>query len=152
MASGINFGGFADLGGAVSDLFSAEGDAAEASAYTQAAKIAGQMAEVSQDSTRIQETQAQRQIFQVMGAQSAQVAGAGLASSGSSQALMRSSASQGALQKQLIQQNGDIQTAGYEAEESSYNGMASAAKAASSGGIFGGLLKGAGAVASIFGL
>jgi|ERR1700744_11962 len=147
---GINFGGFGQLGGAIGSLFGAAGDSAEAGSYTQAAQIAEQQAEVAKQATAIQETQAQRQIFQVIGGQEAQVAGAGLASSGSAQALLRSSASQGALQKQLIQQQGDITEAGYEAEAASYNGMASAAKSASSGGMFGGLLSGIGALASIF--
>lgn len=148
----IDFSGLGGLGGAVSTLFGAAGDAAEASAYGQAAKLASQNAQIAQESTAIQETQAQRQIFKVIGGQQAEVGGAGMLQSGSAQDLLRASASQGSLQKQLIQQQGAITAAGYQEEAAAYKGMQGAAKAASSGGIFGGLLQGAGAIASMFAL
>lgn len=143
MAGSIDFGG---LGGAVSGLFGAFGDFAEGKAYSTASQLALQNARITQESTNIQETQANRQIYKTLGAQSAEVGGANLSASGSALDLMRSSAQQGALTKQLIQAQGTITEQGFEAESAQYQGMASAANSAGAGGIFGSILKGVGAV------
>lgn len=148
-AGGLNFG---DLGGAVSSIFGGMGDLAEASSYKKAAQLATQNAAIAQESTRIQEAQANRNIFQTIGKQQAQVAGAGLAASGSAIDLLRSSQQQGELTRQLIGTQGLIQQQGFLQEANSYSGMASAAKAAGAGGILGGIMKGVGAVASVFAL
>jgi hypothetical protein len=143
---------FSDAGSSVSDLFGAAGDAAEASAYGKAAAIAGQNAEISKQSTAIQQSQASRQIYQSLGGINAAAAGNGLAEGGSAGAIYRSSAYQGALTKQLIGRQGLINENSFLAEQASYTGMQSAANAASAGGVFGGILKGAGAVASFAGI
>lgn len=146
---GMNFG---DLGGAVSSIFGGMGDLAEAKSYKKAADIATQNAAIANESTRIQEAQAGRNIFQTIGKQQAQVAGAGLAGSGSAIDLLRSSQQQGELTRQLIGTQGLIQQQGFLQEANAYTGMADAAKAAGAGGIFGGIMKGVGAVASVFAL
>lgn len=138
---------FTDLGGGISSLFGAAGDISEAKAYTQAATYAKQNEAITAASTRLQEAQASRKIFQTLGAQSAQVASAGFAASGSSLDLARSSIQQGSVQKQLIADQGLINENGFAEEASHYEGMASAAKKAAGGGILGGILKIAGAVA-----
>lgn len=143
----IDFGG---IGGAVSGLFGAAGDFAEAKSYTKAADLAAQNATISLESANIQRTQAQRQIFKTLGAQKAGVAGAGLAESGSALNLLQSSASQGALTKQLITNQGNITAQGFEQESAAYQGMASATQSAGVGGIFGSVLKGIGAVLPFF--
>jgi hypothetical protein len=148
----IDFSQLGGLGGAVSSLFGAAGDAAEGDAYGKAASLADENAKIAQESTAIQETQATRQIYKTIGGQEAQVAGAGFSSSGSAQDLLRSSASQGSLQKQLIQQQGAITAIGYEQEADAYKGMQSAANASAAGSGIGGLLSGIGSVAGIFGL
>lgn len=138
---GISAAGFSDLGGAVSSLFGAVGSFASAKGYKAAAGYAAQNAEIAAQSTAIQETQAQRKIYQTIGGQKADVAGAGLAASGSALDVMRDSAQQGSLTKQLIQNQGAINIAGYQEEAANYNAMASASKASGTGGILGGLLK-----------
>lgn len=135
----VNFG---DLGGAVSSIFGGIGDLSEASAYGKAANYAGQNAEIEQQSTAIQAMQAQRKITQTTGQEQAQVAGAGFANSGSSADLLRSSAEQGALTKNLIQEQGAITQNGYLEAQAQYQGMQGAAQAAAGGGILGGILKG----------
>lgn len=135
----LSAGGFADLGSAASSIFGAAGSAASAKGLSKAAVFAGQNAEIAAQSTRIQQTMAQRQITQTLGGQRADVAGSGLAASGSALDLMRDSAQQGALTKQLISAQGAISVNGYQAEQASYEAQASAAKASSAGG----LLKGA---------
>lgn len=137
----ISAAGFSDLGGAVSSLFGAVGSFASAKGYDAAAGYASQNAEIAAQSTQIQETQAQRKVYQTIGGQKADVAGAGLNASGSALDVIRSSAEQGSLTKQLIANQGAINVSGYEAEAANYSAMASASKAAGTGGILGGLLK-----------
>lgn len=130
-----------DAGGAVKDIFGGLGDMAEASAYKDAAKYAAQNAVITAASTRIQESQLARKVFQTVGAQSAQVASAGFASSGSSLDLARNSIAQGSLQKQLVADQGLINENGFKEESAKYTGMASAAKSSGIGGFIGGALK-----------
>lgn len=132
---------FSDLGGAVSDIFGGIGSIKAAGAYSKASDIELQNAAIARESTQIQETQAQRQIFQTIGAQQAAVGASGFASSGTAQDLLRSSVSQGALQKQVIQTQGNINVNSYEAQATAYQGQAAAAKAAAGGGFLGGVLK-----------
>jgi len=81
--------GYGSLFSAAGDLFGgfmgAQAAGASAQAYGQAAAITTQM-------TGIKELAANRQIFQTIGAGAAQAAGNGLTMSGSTAALMRSSA------------------------------------------------------------
>ena len=143
---------FSDAAGSVSDLFGAAGDSSEASAYGKAAEIAGQNAGIATQSTAIQQSQASRQIYQSLGGINAAAASNGLTTGGSAGDIYRSSAYQGALTKQLIGRQGLINENSFLAEQASYQGMQSAANSASAGGIFGGLLKGVGAIASVAGL
>ena len=139
--------GWADVGGAVNDLFGAAGDTSEGNAYGEAASYDKLNAQITQQATGIAETQAQRQLYQVQGGTQAQVGGAGFANSGSSMDILRSSAQQGALQKQLIQAQGQITSNGYEAEAQHYSAMQKAAYssstakgAAGAGNLIGGVL------------
>lgn len=140
--------GFSDLGGAVSDIFGAIGSFAQAKGYKAAAGYAASNAEITEQSTRIQEYQQQRTLEKTLGGQQSDVAGAGLAASGSALDLFRDSAQQGSLTKQLIANQGAINVQGYKAEAASYSAQASAASAAGKGGILSGIIKGVSAVAS----
>lgn len=138
---------FGDIGGAASDIFAgfgaqtqanlkakslgiqAQGELAEGQEYDLAAGFAQQNAAFTKQSTAIQEAQQQRQTTLQLGAQRADVAGAGLAASGSALDLMRNSASQGALSQAVLGQQGLITEAGYEEQAQSYQTMSSAAKA-----------------------
>jgi hypothetical protein len=143
----VSQAGFADLGGAVKDLFGGIGEFESAKGYSAAAGFATQNAEIAAQSTQIQEVQAQRKIYQTLGGQQADIAGAGLAKSGNALDIMRDSAQQGSLTKQLIANQGAINVAGYEEEASNYSAMASAAKSSGTGSIIGGVIS---AAASIF--
>jgi hypothetical protein len=143
----ISAGLFDNLGGAVSDLFGGLGDLAEASAYGKASQLAGENAQIAAASGRIQQVQAQRQIYQSIGGTRADVAGAGLAMSGSALDIIRSSQQQGALTRALIANQTSINVHGYEEEAASYQAMSSAAKMAGAGGFLGSLLKVGAAVA-----
>lgn len=129
------------LGGAVSDLFGASGSSAAASSYDQAAQIAAQNEKLSEQQTNIQETQAARQIYQTIGTQQTQVAGAGFASSGSALDLLKSSQSQGALTKAMIREEGDIQANSYAEQAGLYKGLAGAASATSTAQTIGGIIQ-----------
>ena len=143
--------GLQGFGGAVQSVFGALGDQSEASAYRTAASIASGNAQITATSTAIQEAQAQRKLFQVSGAQQAEVAGAGFSASGSSADIFRNTATQGALNKELLYMQGRITENSYEAQAASYTSMA---KAASGSGILGaitGVAKAGLGVASAFG-
>ena len=178
---GFSFGGFspklsnatfADLGGAVSDLFSsketaaglrikAQGDIAEGQAYDIAAALAGQNAQFTEQSAAIKEAQQQREATLQIGEQQGAVASSGFALSGSALDILRDSASQAALQRQVLGQQGLITEAGYKEQQQSYQTMSAAARSAASQEQdlagkteeFGGIsaaIKGAAAVASVF--
>ena len=129
---------FADIGSAASSIFGAMGDQAEAAEYKQAANLAEQNVAFEQESTNIQTTQANRQIYQTLGAQTTAIAGAGLANSGSAQDLYRSSVQQGNLQKQVIQIQGGIQENAYREAADAYRAQEGAANSAAMAGFLGG--------------
>jgi hypothetical protein len=152
----LGFGGsgnFGNIGGAVSDLFSyeaskykVEGAQKEAAAYRQAGGLSLEQEEFERESTAIKEIQAQRTLYSATGATTAAVTGSGFELSGSALDVLRSGAQQGALQKQVLAQQGAINEASYQEQHDSYLLMAEAAdasaKAANTSGL--GALVGAG--------
>ena len=131
---------FSGAGTGISDIFAgfaeeeqAQGAAAEAQQYGIAAGYAGQEAQYSQMSTDIQAAQKQRELNTSLGRTASQVAGAGFSASGSALDILRSSASQGSLAKAVTQEQGNIQTAGYQEQQQSYLAMQTAAEKAESG-------------------
>lgn len=142
----VSSAGFADVGSAVSDIFGGVGQLQSAKGYAAAAKYSAQDAEIAKQSAAIQETMAQRQITKTLGGQQADIAGAGLSASGSALDVIRDSAHQGSLTKQLIANQGQINVNGYQAESENYSAMAGAAKTAGTGGIVSGLVSAAAAV------
>lgn len=133
--------GFQMLGGAVSDLFSAQGARAEASSYRKAALGADEAAAISEKSTALSELMAQRKIFKTIGGQQAQIAGAGFSEAGSALDLLRDSTQQGALTKQVIGIQGQLQTHGFQTQAEAYRGEAHAADIAASGATAGAGMK-----------
>lgn len=144
--AGLSDSTFGYISGGISSIFGAIGDLSEAGAYKKAATIADQNAALEAESTSIQQSQESRKVFQTLGAQASQVAGAGLTAGGSSLDVLRSSVQQGSLQKQLIGLQGAVQENSFKQEASAYQGMEGAANAAAGGGILGGIVKFAGAV------
>jgi hypothetical protein len=150
--------------GAVQDLFNAgslktkaAGNRIEAQEYGLASDLSRQNEQFTKTSTDIKEQQQQRQFEQTVGQQQADVASSGFTESGSALDILRDSASQGALAKETLGQQGLIEEAGYEEQAKSYTLMQSAAnmaadadlKAASNSYITAGI-KGAAAIASLF--
>ncbi len=103
----------------------AQGDITEAQNYTTAAGLARQNSEFTAQSTKLQELTADRQIYQGIGTERAEVGGAGFQQSGSAVDLLRSSAQQGALQKEVISQQGLMTEAGYNEQATAYDNLAS---------------------------
>ena len=120
-----------DIGGAVGDLFTSKGNAAQAADYQGAANLATQNAQLSAASTRIQETQVARSVTQSLGTTQADIAGAGFTMSGSALDILRSSASQGSLATSLVNIQGAINENSYAAQAGAYAGEAKAANEAS---------------------
>lgn len=149
---GSNLGtGFGDFGSAVSDMFAAQGDKAEAQNYQLAAKLATQNEQYTELSTAIKNQQADRQIYQQIGGQTAAIAASGFTTGGSGGDLLRESAQQGSLSHAVLSEQGYIQEQGYKEQAQSYTNMASAAENAATGAEIGGVIKGIAGVASLFG-
>lgn len=123
-------GMFGDIFGGIGDFAQAAGDFAEAGAYRKAEKYAEQNAVISQEAGDIKLEQTGRAIYKTIGAQKAGYAGAGLASSGSAQSVLRDSVSQGALQKAIVNEQTAINVTGYKSQAAQFAGMAFAADAA----------------------
>lgn len=102
----------------------AEGDTTEASNYTLAGTLAEQNAQYTAQNTQLQETMANRQIYQGLSTTQAGVAGSGFQDSGSGFYLMKEGAMQGALQKGLLANQGSITEAGYTEQATSYENLA----------------------------
>ena len=115
---------------AAADLLQGQGDVLEGQAYGTAANLAELNAQYARASTSIQAAQAQRQTYQVIGNEKAEVAGAGLKSAGTAADLLRSSAQQGALNQAITVSQGQIQVAGYNEQAQSYTAMQGAANLA----------------------
>lgn len=120
--------------GAVSDIFAAKsqrlkakGDRLEAENYYMGADLADKNLAYTKESTAIKEAQAGREIYKTIGAQQAQVGGAGLASSGNAVDLLRESAQQGALHQAVLSQQGLIAEEGYKEQGSAFRNMGQAA-------------------------
>jgi hypothetical protein len=79
-------------------------------------------------STAIQEFQAQREITKSLGQTRADAAGAGFAEGGSALDMLRESASQGALQRAVLAEQGLITEQGFREQAQSYTNMAEAAR------------------------
>lgn len=153
-----------DASGAVSDLFAASGDKSkatgdflEAQNYGLASDLATQNAQYAEWNTNIQEQQNVRKTLQIGGTATADIAGSGLATSGSAGDLLRESAQNGQTAKEIGVAQGNITEAGYEEQAQSYNIMQQAAtnagnaanKAAQGADITAGI-KGAAAIATLF--
>jgi hypothetical protein len=165
----INLGGslgsgfFSGLGGAVSDMFSADalkfkqqGDILEAQEYRQAAAFARVNEQYTKESTDIKEFQLTRKDYETEGDMSANIAANNFEMSGSAIDEMRDSATQAALERGVASQQGLIEEQAYEQQARSFEFMAEAkdlaakqdAKAAQ-GATIGAIIKGAGAIFSI---
>lgn len=138
-AVGDLFGGIA---GGLSDFEAAKG-------YEKAGRYSTQSADLTAASTRIQLAQKDREIFSVLGGQRSDIASSGALASGSALDIIRSSAQQASLSKQLIEHQGLITELGFSAQAEAYKAQAGAAKTAGVGSIVGGVL---GAAASLIGL
>jgi len=128
---------FTDIGGAVSDIFSAQayelkaqGNILEGEEYGVAQTLALQNEQFAKESTDIKSAQENRSIYQTLGGQRAEVASAGMAESGSALDILRDSAEQGALTTAVIQRQGLMEEANYAEQAQSYGLMQQAANVA----------------------
>ncbi len=127
------------IGGAVNDIFSSEatasslrlrgqGDLVEAQNYDAAAVLAKQNENFTEQSTAVKQAMTDRQLYLSTGTEQATIAAGGFQQSGSALDILRSNAQQGALQKQLIGQQGLIQEAGFNEQASAYTNLANFAR------------------------
>lgn len=139
-----------DFGGAISDLFAAQGAQASETAFKTAAQIETENARIEQASTAIKEQATARQLYRTVGAQKAGYGAANLKESGSAIDVLKSSMQEGAIQQALVGEQGQINENSYLQQAAADTGLAnsagSQASADKAGGILGGI---AGAVSSI---
>jgi hypothetical protein len=132
---------FSNIGGAASDLLSsklqasglritaegtrlqAEGNRVEGENYGLASQLALTNEEFTKQSVAVQQTMADRQIQMSMGETTSEVAGSGFQLGGSALDILRSSAQQGALQKQLVGQQGLITEVSQEEQAQSFKNL-----------------------------
>jgi hypothetical protein len=112
---------FSNVAGASSDLFAAKGFGFKAKGarieqglYNDAAVFADQNVAYTERSTAIKTAQEQRKDLKLIGGQTADIASAGFAASGSALDILAESASQGAHARQVLGFQGQITEAGYE--------------------------------------
>lgn len=139
---------FSGLFGAAGDFAAAAGHHLEANSYRTARNYANQNATIAREAGDIRLEQTGRQIYRTLGAQSASYAGAGLSGGGSADSVLRSSVSQGALEKAIVNEQTQINVTGYKAQAAQFSGMASAADAAAVGSVAAGI----GGIFGAFGL
>lgn len=124
-----------EIGGAVNDIFGsqmqakslelkAKGDQVEAADYLLAAQLAGENEQYTEQSFAVKQAQTNREIEMSMGDVEAGVASNGFNLSGSGLDILKDSAQQGALQKQLLAQQGLITEEGYKVSQQQYQNMA----------------------------
>jgi hypothetical protein len=149
-------GAASDLFGGIGDLEKAKGARFEQQRYDEAALFAGQEEKYVEESEAIKQAQLDRQAFLSQSQTRADVAGAGLAISGSGLDILADSASQAALTKQVAARQGFITEEGYQQQQKSYQLMSEAAgeaanadKLAAFGSFATGAIKGAAAVATL---
>ena len=131
----------AGFGGALQDLFSYLGSKASAKAYAQAAQLAEENMQLSEEGTRIQQTLEQRQAAQVTGSQKAEYAGAGLALSGTALSIIRGSRQQSAITVAQTGVQGASNALSYYEQEQAYLQQEKQAKSAGMASLFGGLFQ-----------
>jgi hypothetical protein len=117
-------------GQSLAETYEAQGDTAEAGAYTNAASIANANARLATIGGTVEQQQQALQLRQTIGTQQATQAGNGFGAGGSGLAIMRSSNRQGLLEQQLTGVNSELQSAGYAAQGEASTAEASAATAA----------------------
>lgn len=124
------------LGGAASSLFGSLGQFDVAKSYKSQAKGYQRAAETSlinkdiaRQASEIEMVQADRDIYQNLGAQVAATGASGLEMSGSALDVLRDSSTQASLTKQLLGRQSAIEQLAYEQEATSYAQMAAASTA-----------------------
>lgn len=126
-----------NIGGAVSDLFSADayrlkaqGAEFEKENYDLAGTLADQNAKYTEWTTGVKAQMADRTTYQALGSATAAVAASGLKTSGSALDLLHESAANGQLAKETAITQGNINEAGYQEQAQSYRNMSKAADVA----------------------
>lgn len=111
----------------------AGGDLAEASEYDLAAQLAQKNADYTKMSTAISTQQLDRQNMLTIGSERAAAGAGGIAASGSALDVLRDSAQQGAIARNVLQMQGQITEEGFEEQRDSYTTMANAGRATAAG-------------------
>lgn len=118
---------------AQSDLLKGEGYKIEGENYAKAQALALENVEYTKQSTAIQRAQADRTTFLSLGTARAAAGAEGITLEGSATDILAESARQGALQQQVLAQQGLITEAGYQEQAETYGNMVKASEVAVKG-------------------
>lgn len=140
--------GFGFIGSAISDLFGSSASASAAGGYKKAAALAGTEGKIAGYSGDTKLALEQRQAYQIIGGQQADVAGAGFTSGGSAGDLMRDSEMQAHMVAAAAKEQSSLQQLDFQSEQQTDLEKASEASSSSSGGLFGAIASGIGAIFS----
>ena len=146
-------GAFGDIFGGIGDLFASQGSQTAADLFGQAVTVGGQELQLEKASGNIEEAAAGRQIYHTISTQQAQVAGSGLAESGSALDILRASRQQGSIQQQVIGANIGIQEEGTQLQIISAQAQQAQAQATAEAQLFagiGGIVGGIGSLTNLF--
>lgn len=110
---GLLGGAIGDFGAASGDLITQQGYYRAAQGYTQAGNIESENATIAKASGSIQMSQEQRELYKSESSTEAAAGGAGLRGGGSVASVLRSSASQGALQQAITGAQTEINVNNY---------------------------------------
>jgi hypothetical protein len=144
LSRGVN-----SFGAAVGDLFAAEGLEASAEGYRQAAAFSRTNLGFTEESIRIKKLMADREIYKALGGQENDIATSGLAASGSALDIMRDSAQQGELTRQMLDLQGKIQVTTLKQQIAAYETQANAAEDAAEGKLWSAGINAVSAVVSL---
>lgn len=133
-------GAIGAFGTAIGDFMSIGADNEAASAYQQAANIAGENVNITETAALIQQSQLSRKLAMTYGQQGAATAANGFApGTGSGMDIYKSSVEQGALASSLITDQATVTENAYRAQQTSDLSMEAQAKAKAAGAMVGGI-------------
>ena len=143
MVALLALGAISMAGSLIGGLFGKKGGDAAAKVATQNALLAEEGARLTEAGTALDLTRMTRAGFQTQGAIQASAGASGLKTSGSALDVLRSSAANIALDKQLRGMQGALDAIGYKSKANDYRAQAAGAKAQGNASLVQGVLGGA---------
>ncbi len=150
MVLALALGAVGLVGGLVKGIFGKKGADASAAAFAKNAQMSRENANIVRAGTALDMERLARAGAKAAGSISAGAGASGLKTSGSALDVLRESATQNALDRQLRGYQGALEARGYEQQAISQDAQAKGAKAEGKASLFGGILGGATSLLNAF--